>query len=315
MRLVLLGSGEFGLPTFEWVAQHHAIAAVVTRPDRPAGRKRVLTPTPIATWARARGLEVLRPEDANEESFVRAVRDLGAEGALVIAYGQKLGPPLVQALGHWAVNLHASLLPKYRGAAPINWALMRGETETGLSVIGLAQEMDAGPVYAQVSTRIDPHETAGELHDRLAALGPGVVARVLEQLEAGTARPRAQDHAAATRAPKLSKADARICFEWEARKVQSFVHGLTPWPGVRALWQRASGGAPQVLFLRRVAAEPGPRAPVAVGQVLEGFRVAVGDGAVRLLEVQVPGGRPMPVPEFARGHQLGEADQLIGGPV
>jgi len=319
MRLLFLGSGEFGLPTARMLHAQHELVGVVSQPDRPAGRKRVLTPTPMAAWALGEGVPVLRTDNVNTAEFVARVGELKADASVVIAFGQKLSELFIEALGRLAVNLHASLLPKYRGAAPINWAVIQGEREAGVSVIGLAQKMDAGPVYASASLEIDPNETAGELHDRLASLGPGVIQKVLEGLEAGTLKPREQDHDTATKAPKLSKADGTVGFDQPCEKVRARVHGLTPWPGCRVDWLCKATGEAGVLTLRRVAAVPDLSCfiglesvgePLTPGTVGEGYHVMTADGLVRLIEVQAPGTKMMPIADFARGHKLAVGDLL-----
>ena len=310
LRLIFLGSGEFGLPTLLRLHERHDLVAVLTQPDRPAGRKRRLTPTPIGIWANAQDLEVLKTADVNTPAIVARVRELSADAAIVAAFGQKLSPTLIEALGPLVVNLHGSLLPRYRGAAPINWAIINGETETGLTVISLAQRIDTGLIYARQATPIGPLETAGELHDRLAALGPELVATILDQLPAGTLRGRRQDDALATRAPKLSRADGWVDFSRDARTVQGRIHGLTPWPGVKATW-RQGDGSEQPLALRRVQALPDHQHDAAPGTILPDHLVAVGNGAVRLLEVQPPGSRVMSIAAFVSGHPLKPGDQLI----
>jgi methionyl-tRNA formyltransferase len=314
MRLIYLGSGEFGLPTLQRLHEVHEVAAVVTQPDRPAGRGRGLTPTPIGAWAAGAELPLLKVSDANSADVVEKVAGFGADAVVVVAFGQKLSPGLIEALGRLTVNLHASLLPKYRGAAPINWAIINGEAVTGLSVISLAQRMDAGLIYGQAQAPIDPQETAGELHDRLAAMGPDLVCRVLAEFAAGTLQGRPQDDTFATRAPKLSKADGWADFNATAEEVRRRVHGLTPWPGVTVTWRPAGDGAGRPLKLLRVGVLPrsqtGGQAPAPPGTVLDGLAVATGDGAVSLLEVQAPGGRPMAIDAFARGHGLRPGDRL-----
>ena len=257
MRLIFLGSGEFGLPVLGDLRSRHELVGVMTQPDRPAGRRRQMTPTAVAQWATERGITVWKVEDVNEPSIVERVTSMGVDGGVVIAFGQKLGEALIESLGGLAVNLHASLLPKYRGAAPISWAMIRGERETGLSVIGLAQRMDAGLVYGQVGTSIDPLETAGELHDRLSQMGPGLIEQVLSRFESGQLTGEAQDGAFVSKAPKLSKADGYVDFDADAEEVRCRVHGLTPWPGARVTWVRDRGvGIERTdLILRRVAAE------------------------------------------------------------
>lgn len=326
MRVVFCGSGAFGLPTLQWLAEHHDVVGVVTQPDKPAGRKRVLTPTPVGAWADERGLDVLRSENINSEEEIARLTAWDPEAGVVIAFGQKISPEAIGAMGALAVNLHASLLPKYRGAAPINWAMIEGEIRTGVSVIGLAQRMDAGEVYGQASVEIDPKETAGELHDRLAMLGPEAVGGVLEQLGAGRLEPIEQDHEKATKAPKFSKADGTVSFDQECDRVRCRVHGLTPWPGCRVKWLGADGSEKGELLLRRVGAVPDLSCLIgmeSVGQPEPGTLlapseenghqsglVAARDGAVRLVEVQAPGRKAMSFAEFQQGQGMSVGDRL-----
>lgn len=317
MRIVFLGSGEFGLPTLRRLAAVHTLAAIVSQPDRPAGRKRRLTPTPIAEYAQQHDLPLLRGEDVNTPDCVQRIADLAPSAGVVIAFGQKLSPELIHAMGALAVNLHGSLLPRYRGAAPVHRAMMQGEHETGISVIGLAQRMDAGAIYAQRSTLIGPLETAGELHDRLADLGPEAVEAVLDDLLHDRLTPLPQDDTQATKAPKLSKPDGTTPFYIDARSVRCRVHGLTPWPGCRVRWTPSDEGEPRELILRRVADDPQREqheAHAPPGTVLDDLRIAcgtgIGGGALRLLELQAPGGRAMDAAPFAHGHGLHVGDHL-----
>lgn len=311
MKLIFLGSGEFGVPTLSHLCDHHEVQAVVSQPDKPAGRKRKLTPTPVSQFAIDRDLMLHRTDNANDAAFVESMKQTPADVAVVIAFGQKLSPEFIGALAPVVVNLHSSLLPKYRGAAPINWAMIEGDVETGVSVIGLAQKMDAGLIYATATTAIDPLETVGELHDRLSLLGPDIIEQVLRDVAAGTLKGEAQNDAEATRAPKLKKADGWVDFSMSAERVRARIHGLTPWPGVTVTWRRGDGSE-HPLKLCRVASEMDASAGgVEPGSVLADARVACGDGVLRLLEVQVPGKRVMTIDEFTRGHVLEPGDQLI----
>ncbi len=320
MRLIFFGSGEFGLPTFEHLASRHEIAAVVTQPDRPAGRRRRLTPTPVAAWADAAGFPVIRCGNVNEDALVARIAALRAKASVVIAFGQKLGQPLIAAAGEPVVNLHASLLPKYRGAAPINHAILAGERETGVSVISLASRMDAGLIYAQAATPIGPTETAGELHDRLALLGPAVVEKVLADCLAGRLRGVPQDDTQATRAPRLSRADDRIDFTLPAEQVCRRILGLSPWPGVTVQWVDPSGrrGPVTLKLLRARAAPPHTAAPGGpAGVVIEADErlvLGAGGGAVEILEVQPEGGRPMSAAAFRQGHRIQPGDRFAPPP-
>jgi methionyl-tRNA formyltransferase len=295
MRLVFFGSGSFGLPSLQRLLERHEAALVVTQPDRPAGRHRALTPTPIGDFAAARGLRTIKPEKVNQPDVVAAIRAVDADAFVVIAYGHKLGPALLQ--DRFAINLHGSLLPKYRGAAPINWAMINGETETGVTVITLAQTMDAGDVLDAASTPIGTHETAGELHDRLALLGPEVLLRTLEAWEHGTLQPRKQDERLATPAPKLSKADGTVRFDQSAQHARQRVHGLTPWPGCAITLDG------QPLRLARVEEAAAQRDRFA-GELLPDHTIACAAGSLRLLEVQPPGGRIMRFAEYCNGRRV-----------
>lgn len=310
MNLLFFGSGAFGLPTLERLCADHRVLGVFTQPSRPAGRKRVLTPTPVGAWAQERGLPVHEVEDVNAAHEVARVAGYAPDASVVIAFGQKLAPELIAAMGDLAVNLHSSLLPAYRGAAPIHWAVINGDTQTGVSVIGLAQRMDAGALYAQCTTPIDPMETTGELHDRLAAdLGPDAVAGVLEDLAGGKLTPLEQDHAAATRARKFVKADGTVGFDLPAAAVRARVHGLTPWPGCRVNWWPADGAAPRALLLRRVRDHP-EAAGGEPGVIGPDLRVACGQGVLELVELQVAGGTVQPLDAFVRGQGLKAGDRL-----
>ena len=285
--------------------------AVFTQPSRPAGRKRVLTATPVGAWAKEQGLPCFEVADANDPAVVARVADLAPDASVVIAFGQKLSPELIAAMGELAVNLHSSLLPKYRGAAPIHWAVINGDAETGVSVIGLAQRMDAGATYAQVATPIDPMETSGELHDRLAAdLGPGAVAGVLDDLATGKLKALEQDHAAATRARKFTKADGTVAFDQPAASVRARVHGLNPWPGCRVDWFTGGAAEPRSLLLRRVRDHPDGPAAGDPGRIGPDLRVTCGAGTLELVELQVPGGKVQTCQAFVHGQGLAEGDRL-----
>jgi methionyl-tRNA formyltransferase len=308
MDLVFLGSGAFGLPTLRALAGAHRIRAVVTQPDRPAGRGGAMTPTPIAEWTAANlsGVPLLKPERVNEAAVVREVRGAGAEAWVVIAFGQKMGRALLE--GIFATNLHASLLPRWRGASPINAAILAGDEKTGNSVITLAERMDAGAVLGRTERAIDPMQTAGELHDALAADGPDVVMGVLADYAAGRVRREEQDESRVTLAPKLSKADGWVDFADSAEAARRRVHGLTPWPGVTVQFRG------QPLKLLRVRPERAERES-APGALIEPETGAVGCGAgttLALLEVQPAGKRSMAWREYARGQRPAAGEMFTG---
>lgn len=284
---------------------------MVSQPDRPAGRGRALTPTPIADWAEANlpRVPLLKPQDVNATEVTGRVHELAgdADAWVVIAFGQKLGRDLLNpkpASGRLPliVNLHASLLPRWRGAAPINAAILAGDAETGNSVITLADRMDAGLILGQSRRAIDPESTAGELHDLLADDGPHLVEGVLLEHAAGSLRSTVQDEALVTRAAKLSRADAWIDMARPAGACRRRVHGLTPWPGVSVA---IDGRSVKLLRVRTellpAGDSPGPGILVDPAEGL----VACGEGtALRIMEVQPAGGRAMGWAEFSRGRML-----------
>jgi methionyl-tRNA formyltransferase len=299
LRIIFAGSGEFGVPTLEaLLASNGTVVQVVTQPDRPAGRGRGLTPTPIAHRAAAAGLPVLKTDSINRETLT------AADVMIVIAFGQKIADEVVRRPRLGSLNLHASRLPRYRGAAPINWAIVRGETVTGNSVIRLAQRMDAGAVLAQSEVEIGELETAGELHDRLAADGATLVPRVLSELAAGSAVEAEQDESQATLAPKLSREDARLDWTRPARELARRIRGLYPWPGCRVKLCDAEGTEVARMRLARARAcgdDEGAR--WAPGEVMISGAVQAGGGCLEIVECQPEGGRPMLLADYRRGHR------------
>ena len=288
LTVIFAGSGAFGLPTLRALVERHEVARVYTQPDRPAGRGKKLTPTPVAAWADENGLNAVRTGDFNAEELP------DAHVLVVIAFGQKIGQHQTNAPRLGAVNLHASRLPKYRGAAPIHHALLNGETVVGNSVIRLAERMDAGAVLGQSELAVRPFETTGELHDRLADDGADLLPRVLAKLAAGTAVERAQDESQATAAPKLSRADAALNFDDAATTLAARVNALSPWPGCRV----TIGG--ESLTLLRAAAEPGSGTP---GKIDADGLIGTIDGRLRIIDLQPAGKRPMPLPAYRNGRR------------
>lgn len=309
MRLVFLGSGAFGLPTLQRLAETHDLLTIVTQPDKPAGRGGRQTPTPIAEWAQShREVPILKPAKINEAEVVEQLRALRADAWVVIAFGQKLGRKLLD--GVFAINLHASLLPRWRGAAPINAALLAGDAVTGNSVITLADRMDAGEVLGQSRRDIDERDTAGEVHDLLAADGPALVQRVLADFSEGTLVRTIQDESRVTVAPKLSKSDGWVDFEQSAESVRRRVHGLTPWPGVTVQFRGQPLKLARVAEFDEGAQSRGPR-----GAVLDADKglIACRESVLQILEVHPAGKKLMPWADFARGQRIVAGEQLIGG--
>lgn len=300
MRILFAGSGEFGLPTLRSLLDNGSeVVKVISQPDRPAGRGRGLTPTSVAQFALARGLDVLRTDDINRETLPPA------DVMVVIAFGQKIGDRQVHHPTHGSINLHASRLPRYRGAAPINWTIISGETVAGNSIIRLAQRMDAGAVLAQSAVPIEPLETAGELHDRLAADGAPLVLKVLDDLANRRAVETPQDESLATIAPKLSREATRLDWTRPAAELGRRIRGLYPWPGCRVRVCDAEGT--EVGRLRLVRARPAPDTGESSrwepGEIMSDGSVRAGDGGLELVEVQPDGRTPMSLADYRRGHR------------
>lgn len=304
MRIVFFGSGAFGVPTLDALIAQHEVVLVVSQPDRPAGRGKVMTPTPLAARAAELGLRVIKPEDVNEVETREMIRGLHAEAWIVIAFGQKLSRELLENV--FAINLHGSLLPAYRGAAPIQRAVMDGRAETGVSVISLAERMDAGLVYATASLPIGPRATSDEVHDQLSLLGPAVMADVLARYAAGTLVGVPQDESKATRARKLSKSEATIDLaEIDAPTARARINGLNSWPGCTVL----IGDVP-VKLLRVVDCADAGAARGAPGVFGPEGVIATRSGSIQVMEIQPVGKRAMPIGEFLSGRS-----RLIGSPV
>lgn len=311
MRIVFLGSGAFGAPTLRSLAAaaEFDLRLVVAAPDRPAGRGLQPTPNPIAAEAMSLGLGIHRTADVNAPESLAAVEAAAPEAIVVIAFGQKIGPEIRDRF--FAINLHASLLPAYRGAAPIQRALMGGESVTGLSIISIAARMDAGEIFDRLETPIDPRETAGELHDRLADLGPDLVMRSLRRHRAGLDAPQPQDERFVTHAAKIARGDAIVDFSRAATALRGWIHGLSPRPGCTITLPLAAG-AKQVRLLRVEAVSEAEAAAIAgveasshrPGTFVEPGLLRCAEGFLHPLEVQPAGGRVMSWEDFRRGHAI-----------
>lgn len=297
MDVVYFGSGAFGLPTLQRLGATHRVHAVVTQPDRPAGRGKKLTPNPIAAWAGEHlpDAALIQPDRVNEPDMLERVRSFPAEAWVVIAFGQKLGEALLH--DRFAINLHASLLPRWRGAAPIHHAILAGDAETGNSVITLAERMDAGEVLGTQRTGIGRTETTGELHDRLSAMGPDVVLDVLARHAAGTLQPETQDESGVTLAGKLGRDDARPDISEPGEALRCRVNGLSPWPGCAV---QIDGVRVKLL---RADSQEGSGEPGHVLDPVAGL-IGTGEGLLRVLDVQPAGKSPMSWEQFARGRSI-----------
>ena len=309
LRIVFFGSGAFAIPSFEALLDaDHSVTALVTQPDREKGRGRALHPPPLKPVAEARGVPVLQPRRIKEAAAQEAVRGFAPELSVVVAYGQILPRSVLDMAPLGAINVHASLLPRYRGAAPIQWALANGESRTGVTTMLLDEGLDTGPILLQRATPIGPDETASDLEPRLARLGAELLLETLVGLRDGTLSPTPQDPAAATLAPILRKQDARLDWTEPAEALAHRVRGLHPWPGTVTEWQ---GRPLKVLRARTTDPAPGFEPGAVIGVELEGVRVACGaDSALRLVEVQPESRRPMSAHDWAMGARLPQGARL-----
>ncbi len=307
MRLIMMGTGSFGVPAFQGLYEtHHTVAALVTGPLRKRGKR----PAPIGPMrdiAHEHGTPVFDPEDVNSDASRAQLAGYDADLLVVCDYGQILSAETLATTRLGGFNLHGSLLPKYRGAAPINWSIYHGETETGVSVIHMTPQVDAGPVVAQAPTSIEPNETAVDLGARLAGMGAWLMRRAIDNLEAGRLEALPQDPALASRAPRLKKTDGLIDWNRPAEAVRNHVRAMEPWPKTYTFWHRPEG-PPLRLILGRVAVLDASHPHASPGTILEarGDRIVVAarEGAVVLQSVQPAGKRLLTVKEFLAGNRV-----------
>jgi len=305
MRAIFFGTPQLAVPSLEAVAALADVVQVVCQPDRPAGRGLKLRPPPVKVRALELGLEVVQPRRVKRAAFAESLRALEADVAVVIAYGRILPKAVLDAPRRGCVNVHASLLPAWRGAGPIQWAIVNGDDRTGVCLMQMDEGMDTGPVLACDETPIDPDETAGELGQRLSEMGAAILTRELPRWVAGEITPVPQAHAAATNAPLLSKEDGAIRWGDSARAVHDRVRGMHPWPGAHT---SLDGTA---LKVHRTQVVPGAGEPgVVLSADAEGIVVACGEGAVALTKVQLTGKRRLDAGPFLSGHPISAGTRL-----
>ena len=292
MRVIFMGTPDFSVPALRAIAARHEVVAVYSQPPRAAGRGQKPRPSPVQRAAEELGLMVRVPERLKSPEDQADFAALGADIAVVVAYGLILPQVVLDAPRLGCLNIHASLLPRWRGAAPIHRAVMAGDAETGVAIMQMEAGLDTGPVLAEARTAIGPEDTTADLHDRLAGMGANLIVDVLERLPLA-AVPQAAE--GVTYAAKIDKAEARIDWSRPAAEVDLLIRGLSPFPGAWCLI-----GEERVKLLRSRLI-PGSGAP---GEVLSGFRVACGQGAIEVLEAQREGKRPMPAEEILRGMSL-----------
>jgi methionyl-tRNA formyltransferase len=309
LRIVYFGTPEFAVPTLRRLLDSpHPVVALVSQPDRPRGRGHRLTPTPTKELAVSRGVPVLQPERLRDDGFLQSVAQLKPDLGVVAAYGKLLPDALIAIPPLGMINVHASLLPKWRGAAPVHRAVIAGDTETGITIMRIVKELDAGDMFATTRRAIGPDETSTEVEQDLGERGAGLLLDVVDQLAAGRARATPQDASKATYAPKITKPEGAVDWSLPAERLHNLVRGLQPWPLVSA---RLRGTR---LLIHRTALTTAvtPDKPGTIVRA-EGdrFEVAAGDGRVlRLMVVQAEGRRAMNARDFLAGHHLTAGAQL-----
>nr|WP_122013313.1 methionyl-tRNA formyltransferase [Maliibacterium massiliense] len=310
MRLCMLGTPEFAVPVLQKLATAgHDVAAVVTQPDRPRGRGKKLSPPPAKEAARALGIAVLQFARIRDAEAVQALRDLACDAFVTAAYGQILSQEILDIPPLGVINVHASLLPAYRGAAPVPWCLAAGEKVTGVTTMFTDAGVDTGDIILQKQVDILPEENAGELLARLSHVGADLLVETLGRIAVGDCPRTPQDHARATRVPMLQKADGKIDFACSADQLHDLVRGMNPWP---VAWTLLAG-APLKVYKTALCAGTGAPGEVLVADAKAGLRVACGQGALEIVELQVAGGRRMTAKEYLRAHSIARGAYLGDG--
>ena len=304
MRIIFMGTPDFALPSLKTLLDsEHTVAAVITQPDRPKGRGQHLTPPPVKVMAEAAGVPVRQPQKMKDPAFLADLTHLNPDLIVVVAFGRILPPSILQTPSQGCINVHASLLPQYRGAAPIAWAIIHGKKQTGITTIQMDEGLDSGAILLQETTEIIPSDTAGTLGIRLSEIGARVLLKTVDGIVTGTLKPIPQDHTQVTFAPLLDKDQGRVNWSLSANEISNVVRGFDPWPTAYTfyhkdrwkLWNAAA---------RDVAVKEKPGTILKVGK--EGIEVATGDGVLAIHELQPSNARRMSIKEYLAGHAVQE---------
>jgi len=313
MKIVYLGSGQFGIECLNFLDQSsHNLQFIVTQPPHPAGRGRKPSPTPAARWATTHSIPFVETDNVNTPQMIEKIADYKPDLIVVIAFGQKIGNELINLPPKGAINVHASLLPKYRGAAPINWAIIKGETKTGISIITLAEKMDAGQILAQSKTNIAPDETAGQLHDRLTQIAAPLLLKTIDQIADNSVTYTEQNHSQATLAPKLKKSDGFIDFNELAESLARKICGFWPWPGASATFlSKKTDKSIRVTIAMAEAVDALGTAGLSPGTLDENLNIICGKDALRIKKIKPAGSPLMDFKDFVNGRQTQPGDLFI----
>lgn len=300
MRVLFMGTPEFALPSLEALIDSEEVVAVVTQPDRPKGRGKILTPPPVKGLALRYDIPVLQPLSLKDGDTIREISAYKPDLIVVVSYGKILPKTILNIPPYGCINVHASLLPKYRGAAPINWALINGEEETGVTIMEMDEGMDTGDIILQKAIPIEEDDDVESLSTKLSILGAELLKEALSLLKEGKLTSIPQDGAKATYAPMLKKEDGAIPWEWDAWKIRDFVRGMNPWPGAYTFWK-----GKRLKILKGMALGNGDGIPGEVKAVSkEGIDVVTGKGLFRIKKLQPEGKRIMDASEFIQGYRI-----------
>jgi methionyl-tRNA formyltransferase len=319
LRIIFMGTAELSCASLAKLAEDKdfSVIAVVTQPDKPKGRELKLTPSPVKVLAEKLSLPVLQPRKARDEQFIGELRALKADLMVVVAYGQILPQTILDLPPHGCLNVHTSLLPKYRGAAPIQWAIANGDAETGVTIMQMDAGLDTGPMVAMRRTPILPTDNSQSLHDRLAQLGADLLGETISDYVAGKIKPQPQPATGSTYAAKIKKEDGKIDWSLPAEKIWNRLRAFTPWPGAFTFLRHAdacpaSASQPQLLKIwqAEVIGKNGPAGTV-LSADKTGVVVGCGQNALRILELQREGGRRLPAEAFLAGFPLKAGAELI----
>ena len=313
-----MGTPEFAVPSLRSLATStHKVIAVVTQPDRPKGRSKIPCPSPVKEAAQELGLEIMQPININEEAVVKQLQCLSPECIVVVAFGQFLSIPIINLPRYRCINIHASLLPKLRGAAPINWAIIQGETTTGVTAVVMTAKMDAGDIIAQRTTPIFPGENAGELEKRLASMGAALLIDTLTRIETGNATYTKQDEKEVTFAPKLKKENGLIPWSQETQKIHNLIRGVTSSPGAYTYYcvKNTEEKKRLIILKTQIHEASNTKTSLNPGAVVEiapcGIHVATLDGFLCITRLQPEGKRAMDAQEYIRGYKMMPHDMFL----
>jgi methionyl-tRNA formyltransferase len=316
-RLIVMGTGPFAVPSFEALrAAGHEIALVVTKPQPPVKSRKGPPPSPVRSWAAEHGLTIVDPLNINDAEAVQRIAAVGASLLVVCDYGQILKPAVLEASRLGGINLHGSLLPAYRGAAPVQWSLLSGDEVTGVSIIHMTPRLDGGPVLLRRETPIGERETAGELEERLSVIGVAATLEAVELLcrwDGHSPIGTPQDPSRVSKAPRLKKSDGEILWSRSAGQIDCHIRGMQPWPVAFTYLAIHPGKPPIRLAIKEARVSSQARGGHQVGEIVEGdgLLVAAGDNVIEIIRLQPAGKREMSGTEFLRGHQIPPGARLM----